>query len=147
MPAGDLVVSDYQFEIRTTLLGDGSSYPLDHSAPIGGIGNQVKIQDVDLRHGDGSYGGTDRKAARVITIPILIKGTASAVGSAFKTLNDTTWALSTTDIPLYLQLPGIGKFYVNGRPRGVDEDLRWIDVGLIRCLLTFIALDPTVTYV
>lgn len=29
MPAGDLVVSDYQFEIRTTLLGYGTDYEME----------------------------------------------------------------------------------------------------------------------
>lgn len=142
MPAGDLVVADWTGEIRSTLLPS-----FDRNSAILGLGNLVKNQDVDLTAGAGSYGGTDRAASRIITIPVILKGTASSVGSAFKTLNDTTWALSTTDIPLHLQLPGIGKFYVNGRPRGVGEDLSNAGEGLIRCLLTFVALDPTITYV
>lgn len=146
MPAGDLVVSDYQFEIRTTLLGYGTSYEMERPGPQG-LGNKVKEKDVDLRHDDGSYAGPDRLDSRLLTIPIEIAGTASAAGAAFKTLNDTIWAHSTTDLQLHMQLPGFGKFYVYGRPRGVLEDMTNADFGIIRCQLFFKVNDPTITYV
>lgn len=146
MPAGDLVVSDYQFEIRSTLLGYGTDYEMERPGPQG-LGNRVKDQDVDLRHDDGSYAGTDRLESRVLTIPIEIAGTASAAGAAFKTLNDTTWAPSATDLQLHMQLPGLGKFSVYGRPRGVLEDMTNADFGIIRCQLYFKMNDPTITYV
>lgn len=148
MADGDLVVADYQAEIRTTLLGATTTCLFDRSTPISGLGNSVKDQDVDLAHGDGGYAGTDRVASRIITLPILIRtGVASTAGAAFKTLNDTTWAKSATDLTLYMKLPGLGKFYLTGRPRGVAEDFSNIDRGLIRCLLTFVANSPTITYV
>lgn len=146
MPAGDLVVSDWQFEVRTTLIGEGSDYGLEEPN-VAGLGAARKTQMVDLKHDDGAYAGDSLDDVRVITIPVVIEDTASDAGTAFKTLVQTVWAKSSTDIPLYGQMPGYGKFYVNGRPGPVDEDLSRAHFGIIRCLLTFVCPDPTITFV
>jgi hypothetical protein len=54
------------------------------------------------------------------------------------------WAPSTVDIPLYFRLPSWGKRYVNGRPRGLDEDFAALEFGRITAMPTFVALDPTI---
>lgn len=147
--AGELVVADYTFEVRATLLGFGTSYEISGRASIGGLGTPpTKTADLDLADADGSYAGRDRRASRVITIPLEIVGTPAAAGAALKTLTETIWAPSAIDIPLYMQLPGFGKFYVKGRPRGpVDPDLSSIHFGIINVLVTFVAPNPTITYV
>ena len=149
MPAGDLVVSDYQLELRTTLMGYGSSYPIDHErmnsyTPLGD--QAYKNQDVELKHGDGSYGGSDRLGPLAFTFPLYFQGTASTAASAIQTMR-TTWAPSTSDLPLYHQIPGVGKFYVNGRPRGVQVDARDLEFGRVLFVAFFVALDPTITEV
>lgn len=146
MAAGDLVVADFQAEIRTTLFGDGTNYGIDFKN-IEGLGTApVRSTDVELDQADGSYGSPDVYGPRVIIIPIVFEGTPSNVGSWAKTWQTTTWAKSSTDIPLYMQLPGFGKFHVNGRPRGFDVDITRIGFGIITAEATFVALDPTITY-
>lgn len=147
MPAGDLVIADFTYEIRTTLFGDGTNYLVDDEN-IEGLGTApVRTADVDLFHEDGSYGSPDTYGPRVILIPLLFRGTASQVGGWVKTWQTTIWAKSSTDIPLFMQLPGYGKFSVEGRPRGFDPDLRYLKFGLVTAEATFVALDPTITYV
>lgn len=147
MPAGDLVVADWQYEIRTTLMGDGSDFPLDRDrrrsyTPLGDV--SVKAQDVVLSSGDGSYAGADRKGPRIFTLPLVYVGTSANCGLAIQTM-ETAWAPSTTDITLHGRIPGVGKFVVNGRPRGLAVDFANMDFGEIRFLATFVALDPTYT--
>lgn len=145
MPAGDLVVADHQFELRTTLTGFGTPYLIAYES-IAGIGNPApKVNDADLGHDKGAYLGRDYPAVRVITIPYVLRGTAAAVGANFKALC-TAWASSETDLPLHGRLPGFGKFTVTGRPRGLLDDLSQANRGVIRALATFVAGDPTVTW-
>lgn len=148
MAAGDLVVADYTLEIRLTLMGEGTNYALGpYGQPIAGLGvPQPKTADVELWHEDGAYGSPDYLSPRVISIPFELGGTPSQVGGWVKDMN-TAWAVSTTDIPLYMQLPGFGKFYVNGRPRGFDADLTNLQFGIVTGDAIFVALDPTIHYV
>lgn len=147
MAAGDLVVADFTYEIRTTLFGAGTNYKIDDEN-IAGLGTApVRSADVELFHEDGSYGSPDTYGPRVILLPLLFNGTASQVGGWVKTWQTTLWVKTSTDIPLYLQLPGYGKFYVNGRPRGFDVDLTNLKFGLVTAEATFVALDPTIHYV
>ena len=149
MPAGDLVVADWTLELRTTLMGDGTNYALGpaEQVNIGGLGVPApKTADVDLYHEDGAYGSPDYMGVRIIDVPFLLLGTPAQVGGWVKDLH-TVWAPSTTDIPLYMQLPGFGKFYVNGRPRGFDADLTNLQFGQVKGVGYFTALDPTITYV
>lgn len=148
MAAGDLVVADWTFELRTTLFGDGTNYGLELTDIPGLTGNpEVKDQDVPLEQADGSYGSPDFYVSRIIVFPIVLEGTPTQVGGWLKTWQTTLWVKSSTDIPLYGQLPGYGKFYVNGRPRPLDPDLSKITFGIITAHATFVCPDPTVTFV
>lgn len=139
-------MADYTAEVRTTLFGDGTNYGIDFKN-IDGLGvPQAKTADVELEQADGSYGSPDYLGVRVILLPLVFDGTPSQVGGWLKTWQTTLWAPSTTDIPLYLQLPGLGKFHVNGRPRGLDADISRIGFGTITAEATFVCLDPTITY-
>ena len=148
MAAGDLVVADYMGELRATAFGDGTNYGFDWKN-IDGLGvPAAKTADVELDQADGSYGSPDYLGVRTLLIPFRFDtGTPSAVGGYAKTFQTTVWVPSTTDIPLYLQLPGFGKFYVNGRPRGFDIDINQIGFGIITAEATFVCLDPTIHYV
>lgn len=146
MPAGSLIAADYQLELRATLMGDGTNYPLRSDRTIDGLGvPNAKTADVELDQADGSYGSPDYLGVRVLLIPFVFEGTPSQVGGWIKDMH-TVWAPSTTDIPLYMQLPGFGKFHVNGRPRGFDADIQRIQFGIATAEATFVALDPTITY-
>lgn len=147
MPAGDLVVADWQVEVRALLTGAGTSYPLGEEG-IDGLGEpEAKTHDVDLGHAMGAYLGRDYAARRTITIPYLVEGTTPAnAGTLFVSLR-TAWATSETDIPLHLRLPGFGKLLVNGRPRGLLCDASKQKHSLIRAFATFVCGDPTMTVV
>lgn len=115
---------------------------------ITGLGvPRVKTADLEYADANGSYGGKDRLDVRVITVPLVIRGsTATGAMDGLETMN-TAWAPSIVDLPLYIRLPGFGKFYVNGRPRGLDADLKDMQFGAVHALATFVCLNPTITYV
>jgi hypothetical protein len=114
--------------------------------PITGLGvAPPKTNDVDLEGAAGSYAARDLPASRVITIPLTILAfNVSDAMNALGVLN-TAWAPSTTDIPLYIRLPYTGKFHVNGRPRGLVEDLVDLKSSTLHVLATFFCPDPTIT--
>ncbi|MEO7836978.1 MAG: hypothetical protein ABIS21_04995 [Acidimicrobiales bacterium] len=149
MPAGDLVTVDWTVELRATLMGATTIYRLAMGgAAIGGLGVPgVKATDLDLTDQAGAYGGRDRNGVRVVTVPLVIRTASASSAMVGVSAMNATWAPSTSDIPLYFRLPGFNKFYVNGRPRGLDVDLKDMQFGIVRCLGTFVALTPTITYV
>ena len=148
MPAGDLVVADYQAELRGVLMGVGTVYGIGpRPASIEGLGNpQPKTTDLDLAHADGAYGGHDKRGVRVITVPIVIRQTSAALAMTSLETLMTAWDVATADIPLYFRLPGWGKRYVNGRPRGLDADIptELKKRFAIACLGTFVCPSPTI---
>lgn len=148
MPAGDLIAADYQIELRLLLMGASTVYGIGPTpASIEGLGlTQPKTNDLDLAHQDGAYGGHDKRGIRVITIPIVIRHTSAANAMNALTTLETAWDVSTTDIPLYLRLPGWGKFHVNGRPRGLSAEIptELRQKASIKCLATFVANTPTI---
>ena len=146
MPAGDLVIRDYQFEVRATLFGFGTDMNLDGPRMgLRGFGlPDIKSTDTPYAHADGSFAGDDFLASRVLSLPFkIVKANESDAFAALATAN-TAWAPSSTDIPLYFRLPSWGKKYVNGRPRGLVEDLSDVRRGVISILCTFICPDPTI---
>lgn len=148
MAAGDLIGADYQGEIRGLLFGATTVFGIGpRPASIDGLGlTAVKTNDLEFAHKDGSYGGQDKRSIRVITIPLVIRQTSAAAAMNSLTTLETAWDVATADIPLYLRLPGWGKFHVNGRPRGLDAtiptELR--QRFSINCLATFVANTPTI---
>lgn len=146
MPAGDLVVADYQLELRTTLMGAGTSYKIGPQG-IAGLGEpNVKTSDTELAHADGSYLGRDYLEPRTITVDFsLVASTPAAAGVLLVNLK-TVWAKSeATDLALHFRLPGIGKKVVTGRPRGLVEDTTAIKFGFVRALATFYCGNPTIS--
>lgn len=148
MPAGDLVVADYQVELRTTLSGAGTAFALGPEG-ISGLGEPAtKPQDSRLDHANGSYLGRDYYEPRVITVDYSLKTTTTTHAGALLVSLKTMWARSeATNLTLVLRLPGFGRVSVVGRPRGLVEDTRLIKHGYVRALATFYCGDPTITWV
>lgn len=146
MAAGDLVVANYQLELRATLFGASTIYQTD---PTGwkGLGSPpVKSADTQYDGQDGSAGAPDFLDVRVLTFPFEILG--ATPDDAFNALQDLSvaWAPARdgVNLPLYFQVPGWGKVFVNGRPRGVDDDAAQAKSSTIHALCRFDALDPTI---
>jgi hypothetical protein len=150
MANGDLLTADYQFQLHNTLYGRGNNgvYLESGKNPIDGLGvPDAKIQDVEFWGRDGSYANPDYLSLRLITITAMVKGaTASAGMTSLKSLTQS-WIPLTADTDLAFQLPGWGKFYVNGRPRGLKSDLTLMHRGIVRVLLRFDCPTPTITYI
>lgn len=147
MAAGDLITDDYHLELRGRLMGPGTRFDW---APPGwqGLGLPAwKTTDVDLEQGPGSFLGRDYLAARLLTFPVVWGGHgAEDVMLDLSDLVDT-WAPSrSVDLELWGKLPGWGRFFVVGRPRGLVEDLSGLKSGEGAALLTFLAGDPTIYY-
>lgn len=148
MANGDLITKDYQWQLNSHLYGCGSGgLSLDLTAGsslVGVLGvPDAKTQDVVLNFADGSYPNPDYLGPRVISIPGIIRETTAI--AAFNDLNalQAAWVPLSTSTDLAFQFPGIGKFKVDGRPRGLKEDLSLARYGVIRVLLRFDALIPT----
>lgn len=150
MTVGGSLTADYQFELNlTNVYGRGTlGVWLDRSTAVDGLGvPDAKTQDVVWNMKDGSYANPDYVQLRVITIPVVLRGsTAGSVLSNVKALA-SAWAPVISDVSLAFQLPGWNKFWVNGRPRGVKLDLGNMDHAAVRALLRFDCPDPTITFI
>ena len=145
MPAGDLVVNDWEIELRATLMGGSTVYAIDRArGAIGGLFDVVvKQPETDYAHAAGAFVGDSFAAARTLTVALELGGTAVEAGDGVEVMQ-TTWAPSSTDLPLYFKVPGFGKRYVNGRPAGLVVDYKNADFGLIPMLASFRITDPTI---
>lgn len=136
-------LTESQGLLNSVTFGAGTNYRF---APenVSGVGEPPpKTNDVDLKHGDGAYAGTDRKSPRIITIPFVVLGTSpSNAMDNFETLA-AAW-VPGGDVTLELYLPG-KHFTVSGRARGLIEDLRRLKASVVDCVGTFHALNPTMT--
>lgn len=145
MAAGDLVVDEYHLELRGLLHGPGTRFHWD--GPWSGFGLTMKTSDVDLEQADGAYSGRDFLASRVLTFPVGWGGHGPEdVMLDFSELLEAWRPSREDDLELWAMLPGWGRFYVVGRPRGLTEDLTMLKSGEGRALLTFQANDPTIYF-
>lgn len=145
MPAGDLVVGPWQFELRSLLMGDGTDYTVDRNGAVAGlVGSSIQMPETRYAHADGSFIGSAVEEPRTAILSIEIEGDdADDAGTKYIALR-TAFAKATTELPFYFNLPGWGKRYVNGWPAGVVEDLRLADFGLIGVICSFRITDPTI---
>lgn len=147
MPAGDLVVADWTFELRATLMGDGTNYEIDRRrGAIGGLFDQLaKYAESDYGHADGTFIGETFRAARTATFALVVHGaTELAAGDNLETML-TVWDTNTTaEQRLYFQTPGFGKRYVTGWPLGIIVDYTSPDYAVIPILASFRITDPTI---
>lgn len=146
MPAGDLVTANRQIELRATLHGTDSGFPIDgdRGGVEGLFSYVVKQAETEYGHADGSFAGDAYEGPRTVTAALLAIGTtAAAAGSALVTLR-TVWAKSDTDLPLWFQVEGFGKGYVLGRPLGITPDESYFGTDTIPVLAMFRITDPTI---
>jgi hypothetical protein len=145
MPAGDLVIDDFQLELDGLLMGRDTSYRLDKSrgGMDGLIDVVVKQVKTEYAHQDGAHIGEAHEASRTAVIWLLIRNTASGAGTDSIALR-AAWEPQSTDVPLYWRLPGWGKRYVNGRPGGARFFPALAIHGLIPVMCTFEITDPAI---
>jgi hypothetical protein len=134
----------WQIERGTLLLGAGTDYDIvTPPGPIGLLGSTVRAADLE-RMGDGSTGGRDVSAARLVTIPINVHGTDPAdTHDAVRALT-SAWRRTPEDVTLDVSIPGqpedVLRYY--GRCRGVTESQWTLVQGDVALMLAFTALDP-----
>lgn len=145
MAAGDLIVQDWQIEVRGLLMGDGTNYLPDVDAGVvrGFYDAEPSLAETEYAHGGGSFIGEANDAARTVTVALVIVGdTPTACGTALSTLR-TAWAPGTEE-QLYVRIPGFGKRYLIGWPTGVVADVSYLASLEVPALCTFRATDPTI---
>lgn len=148
MAEGDLVVEDFHLEVRGKLHGPGTGLDWDQDAGgWTGLGHPgTKPGDFDLSAADGVYQSGDFLTERTLTFPVVWHGTQAEVWDELAELT-AAWTVSDEPIRLYAQLPGWGRWYVEGMTRGIAEDMSRIASGEGAGLLTFVAGSPTITRV
>ncbi len=135
----------FQWEIRAYVIGGAADvWKNDRSRSIGGFGpGAPKTSDLPYAGRGGSFGGDDLDDVRTLTIPLYTVGTGASdlarQESAMSNLAslETAWAYSNVDVRLDGWLPG-RRFYIMGRPRGIDEDLSKLTFGHVAVLCTFV---------
>lgn len=134
--------ADYQASLLGLLMGEGTPYEFG-LAGIQGLGNPTtKSQDTELHGREGSVGGPDYRDVRPFLVHLeIVQDTDTDAMNALALLQ-AAWLPVAADIPLYIQLPGMGLRFWNGRPRELEVDLTDLKQGHITCIGTFVALDP-----
>lgn len=149
MAAGDLVVADYQLEIRALLTGCDTDYDFGPNV-IMGLGEQPpKTRDFVTVGQAGAIGAGDRRGVRIIQVDYQICQ-PDDVGAAITALRTLATAWQPTSDPdgleMHFQLPGIGHKYVVGFPRGLDADEgpRLYLHGVVSAIAEFHAMDAVI---
>ena len=148
MPAGDLVTKAGQVEVGGVLMGTDTDFIIHR--PRGGVrglrGGEMKVPESEYAHADGSFIGETFRAARTITVALLVSGATAAAANANVDVMDGVWNRPTTeDEPLYVWLPGMsGKRYVVGRPIGVVFEEEQQVFASVPALAMFRVTDPTI---
>lgn len=117
MPAGDLITADYQAELRTTLMGQGTNYEfveIDVPTP------PIVTNDVARLLGHGTFQGSHFKGSIVVTLTMIVKGTTTTTLRSNMDTLETAWAVAASDITFVLRLPQWGKRSLSGRPINFD---------------------------
>lgn len=147
MPAGDLVVSPFQLELRATLMGRTTDVHFRDDGITGLFDDPVEPVETPWLHVDGSYVGSVRRPSRVVVAPMVVVGdTEEEVGDTVVALR-TAWAADTdTSTPeqLWFQWPGFGKGYVKGQPLGltVIDFTRSLILRRVPVVGEFLVTDP-----
>lgn len=146
MANGDLLERAWQWEIRGVLGGAATRYE-NGPEGWGGLGSPgTKTNDFALDQAPGTYQGPEYPAERVLTFPVVWGGEGPDDVMIDLVILSAAWRTSTVDVDLALWLPGLGRVRFTGRPRGIVEDLTNAPRGEARGLATFVAGDPTMTY-
>lgn len=147
MAAGDLVVADYQLELRSVLMGAGSDDYIidrDRGGLTGFIDPVVELVETEYAHEKGSFVGTARTPARTGQAALVVVGTSDTdCGTNLAALR-ATWAPSSSAVPLYFQIPGFGKSYVMGHPLGFTAQMGNLSSAAVPILASFRITDPTI---
>lgn len=146
MAAGDLITLDYQFEVNGLLFGPDTDIGIDRGA--GGVGGlfdaTAKSQDTDLSHAPGAVGGRDYADVRVVTFALSVRRPTAALSMTTAMSVVEAFNPASADVELHGQWPGLGRFYLLGRTRGVQVNTSRIAQRDVRMLATFVAQDPTI---
>jgi hypothetical protein len=147
MPAGDLIIRDGQIELLATLMGDGTMFRIDRKA--GGVRGlrafELAYAETPWAHADGSFIGEIRIPARTITVALTIKGASVAATNTNLDQMVALWGSSQAeDVPLHLQLPGMTKCHVMGRPVGIIPEEEQVVMKHVPALAFFRLADPTI---
>lgn len=147
MPAGDLIVRDGQYEFNGLLLND-SKGDTDTLRVVSTSGlfdlPDMKTSDSDLQDDHGGQVGRDLLSMRRVIMDLRV--IASTKANMYNKLEAIAAAFQPADalIPLVFQRAGIGKRFVNVRPRmlGGFETKAALDHGQGDGSVMLLAPDP-----
>ena len=143
MAVGDLLSGDYQFELRSVLMGDGTNYEIGAEG-WGGFGTpEIRARQSVLPLEHGAVADREYADARELRLPMIIKGTTVAnLLSNWQSVMEAWQPSQSGDVQAALQIGG-SKFLLSGRPRGIS-DADTTHYGRLRIFAeaTFVATDP-----
>lgn len=148
MVAGDLVVQDHQWELRSSLMGAGTNVRAHRikGGIVGLLGGGAKVAETEYGQADGSFIGEVFRPPRTALFNLIISNMTPAAAGALYEDMETLWApTGTGEELLHFQLPGLGKRYVNGWPLGtLDVDTTQLVFGVVTFAAMFRITDPTI---
>jgi len=143
MAAGDLITTDFQFELDGVLLGTGTGYLLQEA--VGLDLPEIRISDQVRPRDHGLIGGTDFLAGRVVELSFIVRGISNTDLEEKLDALASISGVGAAESPLVFRLPGRAKERINVRPRrryfpiNVAYGMRTADVRL-----QFVATDPRI---
>jgi len=150
VPADEGCAGTVELIERDIMVGDGTDYAWDGQTDGLGL-PEIRNNDVEKGHADGSTGQHDFYNARVISLPVSI---APAVGETVTRAQlwqrwldlKTAWAKQGDGTDLTLEHVEVGfTTQYRGRPNGcVLNDIEWRrGMNVLHVLLSFRCPDPT----
>src|SRR5574342_1002244 len=136
-------LADGQVQVRSLVLGPGTSYPLAEA--FSPFGREVRADHTGARPWrSGSWSGLEVDAEAVIPIRVVVNpaGSPAAYVSLHQALA-AAFAASDDDLDLTFAIGGV-EYLLRGRPRVVDPAPRKMTGGHCWYRLAFVALDPLV---
>lgn len=132
--------------LRGPIVGDGTPYIFDGG--IEGLGiPDVRNNDVELGHADGSVGQNDFYRPRIIVLPLLIGDGGPDKGQSITEWRaiEAGWFKSMYDLTISVTEPGPDYSFYYGRPNGIVRDMSQFQndlCNLIRVRITLRCPNP-----
>src|SRR5574342_201984 len=136
-------LADGQVQVRSLVLGPGTSYPLAEA--FNPFGREVRADHTGARPWrSGSWSGLEVDAEAVIPIRVVVNpaGSPAAYVSLHQALA-AAFAPSDSDLDLTFAIGGV-EYLLRGRPRVVDPQPRKLTGGRCWYRLAFVALEPLI---
>lgn len=143
--AGDLITTDFQMQLGSLLLGEGTPYEIDGDSGLVGWDDLPGLDLADLPRpaAPGEYPGTIYPQSRIVTVALSVHGDGPGHAANLAALRAATTATLAVETPLAVRLAG-QMLFANVRclNRSVPIGRNYAAGATAKATLQFKATDP-----